>query len=57
MSFLAAHGTVRYNNCRLLVEPEMGSLIITATQIDTLIQFRALDDGMDNCNLVLCFPE
>ena len=57
VSFLAAQGIVWYNDRRLLVEPEVGSLIITATQIDTLIQFRALDDGMDNCNLVLCFPE
>ena len=35
----------------------MGSLIITATQINTLVQFRALDYGMENCSLMLHFPE
>ena len=49
MSFLAAHGTVRYNDRRLLVEPEVGSLIITATQINTLITLSGMrvrgDDG------------
>jgi hypothetical protein len=58
VSFLAAYGTVRYNDRRLLVEPEVGSLIIiTATHINTLIQFRALDYGMESCSLALHLPE
>ena len=57
MSLLADHGTVRYNDRRLLVEPEVGSLIITATQINTLIQFRVLDYGMENCSFALHFQE
>ena len=55
VSFLAAHGTVRYNDRCLLVELEVGSLIITATQINTLIQFHASDYGMENCSLVLYY--
>ena len=51
----AAHGTFRYNDRRLLVEPEVGSLIITATEINTLIQFHASDYGMENCSLVLYY--
>jgi hypothetical protein len=57
VSFLAAYGTVRYNDRRLLVDPEVGSLIVTATQINTLIQFRALDYGMESCSLALHLPE
>ena len=56
-SFLSAHGIVRCNDRRLLIAPEVGSLIITATQINTLIQFRPFDYGMENCSLVLHFPE
>ena len=51
MSFLAAYGTVRYNDRHLLVEHEVGPLIITPTQINRrfqpfFVQFRVLDtDG------------
>ena len=51
MSFLAAYGTVRYNDHHLIVEPEVGHLIITPTQINRrvqpfFVQFRVLDtDG------------
>ncbi|KAF8266924.1 hypothetical protein EI94DRAFT_1802324 [Lactarius quietus] len=41
VSFLAAYGSVPYNDRRLLVEPE----------------FRALDYGMENCSLALTIPE
>ena len=34
----------------------MGSLVITATQTNTLIQFPALDHGKENCSLVLHLP-
>ncbi|KAH8991481.1 hypothetical protein EDB86DRAFT_1607487 [Lactarius hatsudake] len=47
VSFMAAYGTVPYNDRRLLVEPE----------ISTFVQFRALDYGMENCSLALRIPE
>ncbi|KAI9439097.1 hypothetical protein H4582DRAFT_2075755 [Lactarius indigo] len=47
VSFMAAYGTVPYNDRRLLVEPE----------ISTFVQFRALDYGMENCSLALHIPE
>jgi len=47
VSFLAAYGTVPYNDRRLLVDPE----------ISTFVQFRALDYGMENCSLALHIPE
>ena len=56
MSFLTAYGTVPYNDRRLLVAPE-GPLVITATQINTLIQFCVLDYRMENCSLALHIPE
>ncbi|KAN0129145.1 hypothetical protein V8E53_013016 [Lactarius tabidus] len=48
VSYLAAYGTVPYNDRRLLVEPEV---------ISTFVQFRALDYGMENCSLALRIPE
>jgi hypothetical protein len=41
------------NDRCLLVKPEVGSLIITATQINTLIQFRALDYRMESCSAII----
>jgi hypothetical protein len=41
VSYLAAYGTVPYNDRRLLVEPEISSFV----------QFRALDYGTENCSL------
>ncbi|KAH9058102.1 hypothetical protein EDB87DRAFT_1564383 [Lactarius vividus] len=49
VSFMAAYGTVPYNDRRLLVEPEVGSQLFA--------QFRALDYGMENCSLALRIPE
>ncbi|KAH9014621.1 hypothetical protein EDB83DRAFT_2271785 [Lactarius deliciosus] len=47
VSFMAAYGTIPYNDRHLLVEPE----------ISTFVQFRALDYGMENCSLALRIPE
>ena len=64
VSFLAAYGTIPYNDLRLLVEPEVGSLPPLRQshnnmprQISTFVQFRALDYGMENCSLALSIPE
>ena len=59
VSFLAApYGTVPYNDSRLLIQPEMGPFIITATQINTHI-FQlfcsilcvGLRERMEDCSL------
>ncbi|KAN0129158.1 hypothetical protein V8E53_013029 [Lactarius tabidus] len=47
VSYMAAYGTVPYNDRRLLVGPE----------ISTFVQFRVLDYGMENCSLALHIPE
>ena len=68
VSYLAAWGTVPYNDRRLLVEPEVSeTLRISAliwhpvlkpqTQMSTFVQFRVLDYGMENCSLALRIPE
>ena len=61
MSFLAAYGTVRYNDRHLLVELEVGPLIITPTQISRRLQFFLFSSAcwilMENCSLTLYIPE
>ena len=54
MSFLTAYGTVPYNARRLLVAPEVGLLVITATQINALIPHSFPRVGLRDGELQPC---
>ena len=48
---LAPYGTVPYNDCRLLVDPEVRVILPRQSHVSLSVQFRAFYYGLKNCGL------